>query len=75
MSDSSSYNDFGEIATYSADFGSSSYSVTYDELTAPRDKLGRITRKTETIGGVTAVHEYSYDEAGLASANVSDDLQ
>jgi RHS repeat-associated protein len=29
-----------------------------------RDKLGRVTRKLETIGGVTATYDYAYDLAG-----------
>ena len=32
-----------------------------------RDKLGRITQKTETIGGVTDVYDYTYDLAGRLS--------
>jgi len=29
-----------------------------------RDAIGRITKKTETVGGATAVYEYGYDLAG-----------
>jgi RHS repeat-associated protein len=35
------------------------YSVQYQ-----RDRLGRITQKTENIGGDTSTYEYSYDAAG-----------
>jgi RHS repeat-associated protein len=33
-----------------------------------RDRLGRITQKTETIGGVTEVREYGYDAVGRLTA-------
>jgi RHS repeat-associated protein len=58
--DSFTYNGFGEPESYSAAFGGASlYSVIYT-----RDKLGHITLKTETVGGVTTSHGYIYDLAG-----------
>ncbi len=33
-----------------------------------RDKLGRITQKTETIGGVTSTYGYTYDSTGRLTA-------
>ncbi|HTG37077.1 MAG TPA: DNRLRE domain-containing protein [Thermoanaerobaculia bacterium] len=54
------YNEFGEPAAASAAFGASSlWQVQY-----LRDKLGRIVRKLETLGGVTNTYDYSYDLAG-----------
>jgi RHS repeat-associated protein len=35
------------------------FDVTYDH-----DDMGRITKKTETIEGVTTIYEYEYDDAG-----------
>ena len=60
ISDSYSYNAFAEMSTYNAVYNSSAlYSVNYN-----RDKLGRITQKTETIAGATKNINYSYDVAG-----------
>lgn len=54
------YNAFGELASDSAAFGATSvYANAYT-----RDKLGRITRKVETIQGATTTLEYGYDLAG-----------
>jgi len=51
-----SYNQFGEIETFDA--GDYSYDI------ISRDKLGRITEKSETIEGVTTTYQYTYDRAG-----------
>jgi len=60
VTDSYTYNGFGEVATYEADVsGTPIYSVTYT-----RDNLGRIAQKVETIQGVTSTYEYGYDAAG-----------
>jgi RHS repeat-associated protein len=60
ITDTWSYNDFTEATHYSAAYNAAPlYNVQYD-----RDKLGRITQKNETIGGVTAVYSYTYDLAG-----------
>ena len=57
ITDTWSTNDFGEASGYEAAFGGTTlYNVQYT-----RDDLGRITQKTETIGGVTDVYGYSYD--------------
>lgn len=51
---------FGELGSFSAAVsGSDVYSVDYQ-----RDKLGRITQKTETIQGIATVSDYTYDLAG-----------
>jgi RHS repeat-associated protein len=60
VTDGYTYNGFGEVATYEADVsGTPIYSVTY-----PRDNLGRIAQKVETVEGVTSTYEYGYDTAG-----------
>jgi RHS repeat-associated protein len=60
ITDSYSYSGFGELGTYEADYGSTLLYKTVFE----RDALGRITKKTETIGGTTTVYDYEYDLAG-----------
>jgi RHS repeat-associated protein len=60
ISDTRSYNAFGEPATFAAGFGSTPlYNVTFH-----RDGLGRIDEKTETIGGSTDMYIYAYDSVG-----------
>jgi RHS repeat-associated protein len=64
ITDTWSYNEFAEATSYSAAYNAASlYSVQYD-----RDKLGRITQKTETIDGATDTFAYSYDPAGQLTA-------
>jgi RHS repeat-associated protein len=69
------YNLFGELASHTVQFnGTDLYAVTYDMLSGlgARDGLGRITRKTETIGGVTTVFDYTYDSVGrLTTVNAT----
>jgi RHS repeat-associated protein len=60
VSDSLTYDAFGEVARYEASAGSTvllAADYTYD-------KLGRITRKVETMGGVSDTFDYTYDQAG-----------
>ena len=60
ITDSWSYNSFGELASYSAAAnGTALYTVEYTY-----DALGRITQQLETIGGVTTTLGYSYDLVG-----------
>ena len=60
VSDSLSYNGFGELLGYSAQYaGSALFATQYT-----RDALGRIIQKAETIGGITTTFDYSYDAAG-----------
>ena len=60
VSDTWTYSGFGELEHYTAAIaGTPIFDVGYE-----RDKLGRITKKTETIEGVTTVYEYAYDPAG-----------
>ncbi|HMZ17008.1 MAG TPA: RHS repeat-associated core domain-containing protein [Blastocatellia bacterium] len=58
-----SYNGFGEVTSHNALFnGAPLYAADYT-----RDKLGRISRKTETIGGATNIYDYGHDAAGRLS--------
>lgn len=60
VTDSRSYNIFGEPTGYSALAGATPvYNVQYT-----RDGLGRITTKVETISGQTTTYSYAYDPAG-----------
>ena len=61
MSETRTYNAFGEEQSYSSSFGTTPlYSVDY----GTRDALGRIVSKTETVQGETHVFGYSYDAQG-----------
>ncbi|MEZ0392870.1 MAG: PKD domain-containing protein, partial [Pseudobdellovibrionaceae bacterium] len=60
ITESHQLNSFGEISQSSHSVGSTS--VFANQYT--RDKLGRITKKIETILGQTKTHNYSYDLAG-----------
>ena len=60
VTDTTGYNGFGEPMSYTA---SASGSPVLD-LQYQRDNLGRITQKTEIIGGVTTTFDYLYDTAG-----------
>ncbi|MES2768690.1 MAG: RHS repeat-associated core domain-containing protein [Bdellovibrionota bacterium] len=51
---------YGELSAYSLNRNSNAvYSLSFE-----RDLLGRITKKTETLDGVTTVFEYEYDNTG-----------
>lgn len=70
VSDSRTYNDFGEVSTYSSKYSTTTNLLTVDyEPTVStrkfRDRLGRIVMKTETVlsGSPTTVG-YQYDTAG-----------
>jgi RHS repeat-associated protein len=54
------YNPFGEMLQFTA---SQSGSPVLD-IQYTRDKLGRITQKTETVSGQTDTYAYTYDLAG-----------
>ena len=60
VNDSLTYNSFAEMDSYTANVsGSPVFSTSF-----VRDKLGRITQKTETVQGVTHVFDYTYDTGG-----------
>ena len=54
------YDVFGDLATYTANFGST---VLYT-VAITRDADGRVSTETETIGSKTSTFGYSYDLAG-----------
>jgi len=55
-----SYNGFGEVESKTSSYNGAPLL----ELAYVRDDLGRITQKTETVGGVTTVSVFGYDEVG-----------
>jgi RHS repeat-associated protein len=58
ITDAITPNIFGELSRYQAFYsGSSIFDIQYGE----RDKLGRITTKTETVAGETHSYAYVYD--------------
>ena len=60
ITDGYAYSTFGETTSYSAKVsGAAVFGVQYT-----RDAIGRITSKTETVGGATTVYEYGYDVDG-----------
>jgi RHS repeat-associated protein len=60
VADAYQYNQFGEMAGYTAKYaGAAIISIQYQ-----RDKLGRITEKTEATGGTTHTYHYTYNTAG-----------
>jgi len=60
ITDAYTYSTFGETSNYTAKVGGADlFNVQYT-----RDAIGRITTKSETIGGITTVYEYGYDLAG-----------
>ena len=60
VTDSMTYNGFGEVASYQASAGGTA--LLSEHYT--RDSLGRISQKVETIDGVTTTYGYIYDTAG-----------
>ncbi len=71
LTTSRSHSVFGELESTGAEYnGNALYAVSYT-----RDKLGRITGKTETLEGVTRVYEYGYDLAGRLESVKEDGLE
>jgi RHS repeat-associated protein len=60
VTDSLTYNGFAEVDSYTANVNATAVFAT----SFVRDKLGRISQKTETVQGVTHVFDYTYDTAG-----------
>jgi RHS repeat-associated protein len=59
VNDSWNYTGFGEVQSYVTAAGSTAlYAMSFT-----RDHAGRITTKTETLGGVTSIYTYTYDAA------------
>jgi RHS repeat-associated protein len=66
ISDAWTFDAFGDAASYVVTRGS----TTLYSVSDTRDKVGRVTARTETIGGATTNYAYSYDAAGRL-ANVT----
>ncbi|HYW73595.1 MAG TPA: RHS repeat-associated core domain-containing protein [Pyrinomonadaceae bacterium] len=64
IADTITYNGFGEATGYTAKFTT----TTLYDAQITRDKLGRISQKVETIGGLTTTYGYSYDQTGRLTA-------
>jgi len=62
------YNGYGELITHTASFTTTSL----QQVQLTRDNLGRITGKTEVIGGSTTVYSYTYDVAGRLASEIVD---
>ena len=60
ITDSFAYNSFGEPTQYTANGPAGALMAE----TYTRDKLGRVTDTSETIGGTTTAWHYGYDAAG-----------
>lgn len=60
VSDSLSYDGFGEVTGYTAKYSGTTLLSTQFSY----DKLGRITQKVETVQGDTNTYDYGYDLAG-----------
>src|SRR5262249_38803290 len=60
VTDSLSYDAFGDLATYQAVFNA----TTLFDLVDTRDALGRLVQRVETIQGVSHTLDYAYDPAG-----------
>ena len=60
VNDTLGYNTFGEVVDYRAKYNTTDiFSIQFN-----RDKLGRITEKTETVDSATRMYNYEYDEIG-----------
>jgi RHS repeat-associated protein len=59
--DSYGYNAHGEVESYAASYAGSGV---FSEDVTPRDALGRISTKTETVQGVMHTYGYIYDARG-----------
>jgi len=60
ITDAYTHSTYGETSSYSAKVGGADiFDVQYTH-----DDIGRITTKSETIGGSTTTYEYGYDIAG-----------
>ncbi|MBI4334830.1 MAG: glucosaminidase domain-containing protein [Chloroflexi bacterium] len=74
ITDTLSYNAFGEPISYGAtSSGNPLFDVQYTRYT--RDRLGRITHKTEVVDGATHQYTYSYDLAGRLTEVRKDGLR
>ncbi|HEU4582448.1 MAG TPA: RHS repeat-associated core domain-containing protein, partial [Polyangiaceae bacterium] len=67
VSDTRSYDSYGQLSSYSARFGGSEFFA----QSLIRDALGRVQQKTETLAGISIITAYGYDDLGqLESVSV-----
>lgn len=64
VTDTLTYDTFGELTGYTANHKVGTTNTTLYAATYTRDADGRISGKTETIGGKKNAYTYSYDAAG-----------
>lgn len=65
ISDSRTYDAFGNLESYTATYNPTGGSaVTLYSYTLSRDVMGRIVGKTEEIQGITSVYVYTYNSIG-----------
>ncbi len=65
VSDTWTYNAYGEMASYVADTGGTTlFSEVVDTASDPRDQLGRIVTRVEENGGAPITWDYTYDLRG-----------
>jgi RHS repeat-associated protein len=62
--DSRGHDTFGELTTYAAKYKVGTTSTTLYSAAYTRDADGRVSAKTETIGGVKSTYAYTYDQSG-----------
>jgi len=73
VTDTYAYNTLSELASYTVTHGSTQlYRVVYDSATTPRDALGRVVEKVETLQGITRTSRYEYDDLGRLIAVTED---
>ena len=64
VTDSYTYDSFGQMTAYTAKIsGAAAYGVQFQY-----DAIGRITRKTETTGGVATTYDYTSNVSGFLTA-------
>jgi RHS repeat-associated protein len=65
LSESFTYNTHGERATHTVTYaGNPLLSTTYDSAANPRDRMGRVAVRAETLQGSSHTRAYGYDTLG-----------
>ncbi|HEX6504455.1 MAG TPA: RHS repeat-associated core domain-containing protein [Terriglobales bacterium] len=62
--DTRGYDTFGELTSYAAKYQVGTTTTTLYSAKYTRDADGRVSAKTEIIGGVQATYAYTYDKTG-----------
>lgn len=75
ISDSRTYDSYGNLSSYAAIYTPTSGPVqTLYSYTLTRDVMSRISSKSETVLGVTDVYDYSFDTAGRLTTVLKNSL-